>query len=123
MNPLSFITIFTFGELGTVLLLAISFEGGGHRLASEIARVRPGLFWLFLGGFCWVIGDLFQNYAVKYIGIGRGIPLSNTNQLWGLAWGALVFGETSGTRILPSALARNDPTLLAKSDPPPPLVG
>jgi hypothetical protein len=30
---------------------------------------------------------------VKYLGIGRGIPLSNTNQLWGLAWGALVFGE------------------------------
>jgi len=103
MNPLSFITVFTFGELGTVLLLALAFEGGGHRLASEIARARPGLFWLFLGGFCWVIGDLFQNYAVKYIGIGRGIPLSNTNQLWGLAWGALVFGETSGKSILPVA--------------------
>jgi drug/metabolite transporter (DMT)-like permease len=51
------------------------------------------LFWPFLGGFCWVIGDLFQQYAAKYIGLGRGIPLSNTNQLWGLAWGALVFGE------------------------------
>ena len=50
------------------------------------------LFWPFVGGFCWVIGDLFQQYAAKYIGIGRGIPLSNTNQLWGLAWGALVFG-------------------------------
>ena len=54
----------------------------------------PGvLFWLFLGGFVWVIGDLFQQFAAKYLGIGRGIPLSNTNQLWGLAWGALVFGE------------------------------
>jgi hypothetical protein len=41
----------------------------------------------------WVIGDLFQQFATKYVGIGRGIPLSNTNQLWGLAWGALVFGE------------------------------
>ena len=50
-------------------------------------------FWLFLGGFVWVIGDLFQQFAAKYLGIGRGIPLSNTNQLWGLAWGALVFGE------------------------------
>ncbi|MEI9967486.1 MAG: hypothetical protein WDM87_02265 [Terracidiphilus sp.] len=30
------------------------------------------------------------------LGIGRGIPLSNTNQLWGLAWGALVFGEFAG---------------------------
>ena len=59
------------------------------------------LFWPFLGGFCWVIGDLFQQYAAKYIGISRGIPLSNTNQLWGLAWGALVFGEFDG--IGPSA--------------------
>jgi drug/metabolite transporter (DMT)-like permease len=51
---------------------------------------------LFLGGFCWVIGDLFQQYATKYLGIGRGVPLSNTNQLWGLAWGALVFSELKG---------------------------
>ena len=54
------------------------------------------LFWLFLGGFVWVIGDMFQQFAAKYLGIGRGIPLSNTNQLWGLAWGALVFGELAG---------------------------
>src|SRR5262249_36993259 len=54
------------------------------------------LFWLFAGGFCWVLGDLFQQYAAKYIGLGRGIPLSNTNQVWGLAWGALVFGELTG---------------------------
>jgi hypothetical protein len=51
------------------------------------------LFWLFLGGFVWVIGDLFQQFAAKYVGIGRGIPLSNTNQLWGLAWDALVCGD------------------------------
>jgi hypothetical protein len=56
-------------------------------------QTRPLLFWLFLGGFAWVIGDLFQQFATKYLGIGRGIPLSNTNQLWGLAWAALVFGE------------------------------
>ena len=30
---------------------------------------------------------MFQQYAAKYVGISRGIPLSNTNQLWGLAWG------------------------------------
>lgn len=101
MNPLSFISVFIFGELGTVLLLAIIFSDGGRHLASEIARARPGMFWLFVGGFCWVIGDLFQNYAAKYIGIGRGIPLSNTNQLWGLGWGVLVFGETRDTRTLP----------------------
>ena len=96
MNPLSFVTVFTFGELGTVLALAIVFNGGISGVAADLAKARPALFWLFLGGFCWVIGDLFQQYAAKYIGIGRGIPLSNTNQLWGLAWGALVFGELSG---------------------------
>src|SRR5205823_8381627 len=93
---LSFVTVFTFGELGTVFALALTFDGGFSNVASELSKARPALFWLFLGGFCWVIGDLFQQYAAKYIGIGRGIPLSNTNQLWGLAWGALVFGELSG---------------------------
>ncbi|HEX5484284.1 MAG TPA: GRP family sugar transporter, partial [Terriglobia bacterium] len=96
MNPLSFVTVFTVGELGTMTALALAFEGGLHPLAAEIAKARPALFWLFLGGFFWVIGDLFQQYAAKYIGIGRGIPLSNTNQLWGLAWGVLVFGELKG---------------------------
>ncbi len=60
---------------------------------STSSTSRGLVFWLFLGGFVWVIGDLFQQFAAKYLGIGRGIPLSNTNQLWGLAWGALVFGE------------------------------
>jgi drug/metabolite transporter (DMT)-like permease len=96
MNPLSFVTVFTFGELGTVFALALIFDGGLHNVAAEVGRAKPALFWLFLGGFGWVLGDLFQQYATKYIGIGRGIPLSNTNQLWGLAWGALVFGELSG---------------------------
>ena len=96
MNPLSFVTVFTFGELGTVLAMALIFGGGPQHLLADLGRARPALFWLFLGGFCWVLGDLFQQYAAKYIGIGRGIPLSNTNQLWGLAWGALVCGELSG---------------------------
>ncbi len=96
MNPLSFVTVFTVGELGTMGALAVAFSGGVGPLMAELGRARPALFWLFLGGFCWVMGDLFQQFAAKYIGIGRGIPLSNTNQLWGLAWGALVFGELAG---------------------------
>ncbi|MBL8175370.1 MAG: EamA family transporter [Bryobacterales bacterium] len=96
MNPLSFVTIFTFGELGTVFALAVTFDGGFNNVMALLVKARPALFWLFLGGFCWVLGDLFQQYAAKYVGIGRGIPLSNTNQLWGLAWGALVFGEFAG---------------------------
>lgn len=104
MNPLSFVTVFTVGELGTMSALAVIFHGGFVPLARELANARPALFWLFLGGFCWVIGDLFQQYAAKYIGIGRGIPLSNTNQLWGLAWGALVFGELAARGSTTQAL-------------------
>ena len=96
MNPISFVTIFTVGEVITMTALAISLSGGGASVVVQLQQARPALFWLFLGGFCWVVGDLFQNYAAKYIGIGRGVPLSNTNQLWGLAWGALVFSEFAG---------------------------
>jgi glucose uptake protein GlcU len=93
MNPLSFVTAFTVGELGTMLVLTWTLDGGRHSSAFQLMHSQQLLFWLFLGGFVWVVGDLFQQFATKYLGIGRGIPLSNTNQLWGLAWGALVFGE------------------------------
>jgi drug/metabolite transporter (DMT)-like permease len=96
MNPLSFIAFFTIGELGMMLALAFAYGGGPAALSHELALAKPVLFWLMLGGFVWVIGDLFQQYAAKYIGISRGIPLSNTNQLWGLLWGILVFGELRG---------------------------
>jgi drug/metabolite transporter (DMT)-like permease len=96
INPLSFVTVFTVGELATMGILAVVFQGGPAAFLQELGRIRPALFWLFLGGLCWVIGDLFQQYAAKYIGIARGIPLSNLNQLWGLAWGVLVFGELAG---------------------------
>ena len=96
MNPLSFVTFFTVGEVAMMTALAVSDRGGVGALASELARARAVLFWLLAGGFVWVIGDLFQQYAAKYVGISRGIPLSNTNQLWGLLWGILVFGELAG---------------------------
>lgn len=94
MNPLSFVTIFTVGELVSMLLLTWTLDDSGS--IAHLIEQRQMIFWLFLGGFVWVIGDLFQQFATKYLGIGRGIPLSNTNQLWGLAWGALVFGELAG---------------------------
>ncbi len=93
MNPLSFVTVFTIGELGTVLALVFALDPGSVHLLTHSSATKTIIFWLFLGGFVWVIGDIFQQYATKFLGIGRGIPLSNTNQLWGLAWGALVFGE------------------------------
>ena len=95
MNPLSFITFFTVGELVTMVLLALGYRGSAS-LWTELVSARPVLFWLMLGGFVWVLGDLFQQYATKYVGISRGIPLSNTNQLWGLLWGILVFHELHG---------------------------
>ncbi|MGA8743389.1 MAG: GRP family sugar transporter [Terracidiphilus sp.] len=93
LNPLSFVTVFTLGELGTMVALVLALDGGAKAAVFHSGETRHLLFWLFLGGFVWVIGDLFQQFATKYLGIGRGIPLSNTNQMWGLAWGALVFGE------------------------------
>jgi len=96
MNPLSFVAFFTIGELVTMSILATTYVGGASALLRELVKTREVLFWLLLGGFIWVIGDLLQQYAAKYVGISRGIPLSNTNQLWGLAWGVLVFGELHG---------------------------
>jgi glucose uptake protein GlcU len=95
MNPLSFVTFFTFGEVGMMGTLAISFTGTAG-LWRQLVDAREVLFWLMLGGFVWVIGDLFQQYAAKYVGISRGIPLSNSNQIWGLLWGVFVFGELHG---------------------------
>lgn len=95
MNPLSFVTFFAFGEVGMMSALAIGYTGLAP-LWQELLKARGVIFWLMLGGFIWVIGDLFQQYAAKYVGISRGIPLSNSNQLWGLLWGIFVFGELRG---------------------------
>ncbi len=95
MNPLSFVTFFTIGELVTMVSLAVSYHGASA-LMTKLKSAQDVLFWLMLGGFVWVLGDLFQQYATKYVGISRGIPLSNTNQLWGLLWGVFVFHELQG---------------------------
>jgi drug/metabolite transporter (DMT)-like permease len=98
MNPLSFVAFFTFGELGMMAALTVSYLGLA-RLWQELVDARAVLFWLMAGGFIWVIGDVFQQYAAKYLGISRGIPLSNSNQLWGLLWGIFVFGELHGNGV------------------------
>ena len=93
MNPLSFVSFFTIGELGMMAVLSARYVGGPVRIWRELAAAHQFLFWLLAAGFVWVVGDIFQQYAVKYTGVSRGIPLSNSNQLWGLLWGALAFGE------------------------------
>ena len=65
INPLSFVTIFTFGELGTMLFLAAVLPPGLPALGRQLIAMRSSIFWLLLGGFCWVIGDLFQQYATR----------------------------------------------------------
>jgi drug/metabolite transporter (DMT)-like permease len=76
-------------------VLAVAYRGAVP-LWHELTAAKSVMFCLMLGGFIWVLGDLFQQYATKYVGISRGIPLSNTNQLWGLLWGILVFHELRG---------------------------
>jgi drug/metabolite transporter (DMT)-like permease len=97
MNPLSFVTVFTFGELGTRLAMALAFDGGYHKVAAELVKAEPVMFWLFLGGFA--ARRPVPAIRREIIGISRGIPLSNTNQIWGLLWGALVFGELAGESL------------------------
>jgi drug/metabolite transporter (DMT)-like permease len=99
MNPLTFLTFFTFGEMTMMTVVALVFTGGVGPFWHELVANRAILFWPMLGGFMWVVGDLFQNYAAKYVGISRGIPLSNTNQLWGLLLGVLVFRELRGLSV------------------------
>jgi drug/metabolite transporter (DMT)-like permease len=69
MNPLSFVTVFTIGELFTMFALVFALDGGTKAAVFHSGATRHLLFWLFLGGFVWVIGDLFQQFAAKYLGI------------------------------------------------------
>src|SRR2546421_4361367 len=70
MNPLSFVTFFSFGELGMMTLLSVSSLGVAS-LWQQLLGARGVIVWLILGGFVWVIGDIFQQFAAKYVGISR----------------------------------------------------
>jgi magnesium-transporting ATPase (P-type) len=96
MNPLSFISFFTVGELVTMGTLAITYRGAGP-LGRELWSARSVLFWLALGGFVWVIGDLFQQYATKYVGISRGIYLQVGGGSLLMALGAVAIALSSAT--------------------------
>ena len=50
MNPLSFVTAFTVGELGTVLALTLALDGGFHSAAFQLLRTPGVVFWLFQRG-------------------------------------------------------------------------
>src|SRR5260370_1259176 len=61
-------------------------QAGSHRWLGVLGAA----LFMFVGAILLALA------ASKYFGISRGIPLSNTNQLWGLLWGILVFGELHG---------------------------
>src|SRR5438105_9205892 len=96
MNPLSFVAFFTIGELGMMTVLALGYGGGPSALLRGLLNARPAPFWLMLGGVVWGIGGVVQQYAAKYVGISRGIPLSNSNQHLGPLLGILGVGGLQG---------------------------
>src|SRR5262249_48011341 len=49
MNPLSFVTVFTIGELVTCFALVLALDGGTHAAVFRSAEIKHLLFWLFLG--------------------------------------------------------------------------
>src|SRR5690242_3027980 len=74
MSPLSFVAFFTIGELAMMSILGVTYSGGVQPFWTQLLSSKNVLFWLLLGGFIWVVGDIFQQYAAKYVGISRGIP-------------------------------------------------
>ena len=109
MSPLSFVTIFTVGELGIVFALVLALDGGACEAVFHSPETAHMLFWLFLGGF--VLGDRRHLPAIRHQ-VPRhrrgAFRSSNTNQLWGLAWGALVFGELTHADATHSTACRKN---------------
>jgi len=65
MNPLSFITFFNGGgKLATMTVLGSDPTAARCRFGRN-SSARPRCVLLMLGGFVWVLGDLFQQYATK----------------------------------------------------------
>src|SRR5256884_163221 len=73
MNPLSFVTFFSFGELGMMTLLSVSSLGLAP-LWQDLLSARSVIFLLMLGGFVWVICDIFPQIAAKTVGITPPLP-------------------------------------------------
>jgi len=97
MNPLSFVTIFTFGELGTVLTLGSIYMGGFRPCRQRTPpRTTHALSGRFLGGLlAGSSATSSRNFAAKNIsGIGRGnSSLEYQSALGDWHGGALVFAE------------------------------
>src|SRR6266571_1293927 len=119
MNPLSFITFFTVGELVMMTALAVSDRGGPAALAAELGRARDVLFWLLCGGFVWVVGDLFQQYAAKYVGISRGIPRLMPTYFAAYCWNRSPTTHTKPPHSSQNKTSRARPSSAASAAGPP----
>src|SRR6185369_4901959 len=62
MNPLSFVTVFTIGEVVTMLVLTSALDPGA---LGQLVQSRQVVFWLFLGGTVWNNSDILQQIATK----------------------------------------------------------
>src|SRR6266700_4073596 len=92
MNPLSFVTFFSFGELGMMTVLSISFLGVVP-FRQELLGARSGIFWLMLGGLLWgifVFGELHGRGSSMYLEVIGG------SLLMMLGVGAIAFSSATG---------------------------
>ena len=98
MNPLSFVTVFTFGELATLWALAVVFDGGVQGVMAELGRARARRF----SGCSWgiLLGDRRPLPELRYQVCRdcRAAFRSPTQSALGTGLGALVFGELAGRR-------------------------
>ena len=100
MNPLSFVTFFTFGELGMMAALAIGYLGLAP-LWHELTSARDVLFWLMLGGFIWVIGDRLSAIRREVCGHQPRHSAIELQSALGIAVGNFCFRRAARQRRLP----------------------
>ena len=60
------------GGVGDDVCADVDAGWGSQSSAFQLAQSGGLLFWLFLGGFVWVVGDLFQQFATKVSGDRAG---------------------------------------------------
>jgi len=62
----------------------------------SLPEIRPGL----VSGFMWGIGNIFGLYAISFLGIAVGFPLTQLALLFSVAWGLFFFREVRKKRTV-----------------------
>lgn len=86
-----------YATLGNLVFSALVFFFSGSSFPRGAFAFPSGAFWLpFAGGFIWGLGGAFSFSAIDHLGLARAVGYwAPANTAWGLAWGALLFGELS----------------------------